>query len=911
MIPMRDPIEQFASANEDARKDARTALTAALNASRLFAGDQAASDAAIMAALNTLLTASQIFDQADEIRALLPKPDMNEDQFRDARVILSEALTTARDAAKIAALIRTPAPQNVPVVEQTSKTVSVLNTVDAGATKTRKVARIAEKSELDRARDALYSIPPDLPRDQWLRALMGAHAAGIPVDDVEQWSAGADSFNASDFRSVWKSIKPGGVGVGTLFAMAADHGRHNGDRPATSPKQATKRPAEPPRKPTPGMGPADVWNRAVEATNEHPYIVENRAAGVPLDALRVLPAGDPLRIAGEPMAGALVVPIRRADDSLSSLQFITLPEVSARFKAKGKPGKLNLPGATLEGWHTVGELVPGGVVHICEGIATAWACWQASSSLPRAAAVACCGWGRVRAVAAELRERDASARLVLVPDSGKEQDAEKIAREHGCAVATMPEGEASNFDANDYAQREGFDALEMLLERATEPAPPPRLLKPVSVSDVLTHPSPPPEFVWAGYLPRGTVSLLGAHGGTGKSTIALMLEVCAALGRPLFGIPTVQCKTLFVSLEDSAHIIRHRLAFICKAWAIDPAELDGKLQIVDGCENPELFGAESRGAGSTTATYAELRQLVDGVGLVVIDNASDAYGGDEIQRRQVRAFVRSLGALARLTDCAVLLLAHVDKNTSRARKPENSEGYSGSTAWHNSVRSRIFMTRAEDGTLSLEHQKSNFGSLCDPLTLTWPKGGLPQLVQAASAFSDRMEARAQDNHAAVVLRMIAEFEGREQYCSPAPQARNNVFAMLRSEPAFQVLKLRADDTRRIVNQCQRAKWIEPLVYRSHDRKDRQRWTLTPEGRAFAGVAAPTAPTCAHMPTSDDGAQGANGGAPTAPTYAGGVGESARANVSAERGYLSGAEPLTTDSTNLGVGAASEQGADHD
>lgn len=64
---------------------------------------------------------------------------------------------------------------------------------------------------------------------------------------------------------------------------------------------------EPPRKPAPGMSPAEVWARCEQATNEHPYIMGKRAAGVPLDGLRVLPAGDGLRIAGEPMAGALVV----------------------------------------------------------------------------------------------------------------------------------------------------------------------------------------------------------------------------------------------------------------------------------------------------------------------------------------------------------------------------------------------------------------------------------------------------------------------------------------------------------------------------------------------------------------------------------------------------------------------------
>jgi hypothetical protein len=51
----------------------------------------------------------------------------------------------------------------------------------------------------------------------------------------------------------------------------------------------------------------------------------------------------------------------------------------------------------------------------------------------------------------------------------------------------------------------------------------------------------------------------------------------------------------------------------------------------------------------------------------------------------------------------------VDKNTSRNKKADGGEGYSGSTAWHNSARSRLFMTRGDDGLLTLEHQKSNLG----------------------------------------------------------------------------------------------------------------------------------------------------------------------------------------------------------
>ncbi len=380
--------------------------------------------------------------------------------------------------------------------------------------------------------------------------------------------------------------------------------------------------------------------------------------------------------------------------------------------------------------------------------------------------------------------------------------------------------------------------------------------QPVDVAGVIANPSPPPRFVWEGYCPRGEVTLLGAHGGTGKSTIGEMLAVAVVTGRPLFGVPTERAAVVFASLEDGAHVVRHRLAHICRQWQIEPAELTG-LHIVDGTESPELFTAEGRSEGRTTAAYAELRALVNatGAGLAIVDNASDAYGGDEIQRRSVRAFVRSLAAIARDVDAACLLLAHVNKGTSRAGKAEGGEGYSGSTAWHNSVRSRLFMSRAADGSLLLEHQKANLGRKREPLTLHWPDGGLPDSADAPATrvLVQRAQARADDTAAAALLRLLAEFEGRGQYASPNLAARNNPHALLRSEPAFKALGLTRGDVQRLVNQCQRAGWIEVADYRTSDRKERERWAVTEQGRIFAGLTAPTAPTA---PTSDVSAEGA-------------------------------------------------------
>ncbi len=719
-------------------------------------------------------------------------------------------------------------------------------------------------NDTDRARDALFHIDAGCARDEWVRAGMSARSAGLSFDDFHGWSASAGNYaGEKDCRATWKSFDASGaVTAGTLFGMAFAQGwqdpskRTSKARPTplqAKPKQTPPKPA----KEAANSNAADVWDRCITATDCEPYLY--RKGGKP-DGLRVYPASAPLLIIlGQNVTGWLVVPCW-SGDKLMTLQFIP--------KEKGK--KLNLSGASFgDGFFPVGDIATAKKVYIVEGLSKGWATDKAD---PASAAACCFGAGRMATVAKTIHAQHPAAALVIVSDKGKEKEAAKIAADVVGQWVAMPDGKPDNYDANDYLQEYGVSALADLLARPQDPPKPEPLLKLVSVFDVLSNPSHPPAFIWDGYLPRGVVALLGAHGGTGKSTIALMLAVCAALGRALFGVATARCNVVFASFEDSTGIVRHRLAAICRACGINPADIEGRLHIVDGTANPELFTADNRGAGDTTTTYVELCKLVQSTnaGLVVIDNSSDSYGGDEINRRQVRAFMRSLTQVARLTDCAVLLLAHVDKATSRAGKAEGGEAYSGSTAWHNSARSRLFMSRGNDGLLTLAHQKSNFGRMREPLNLWWPDNGMPMLADdAPDAMGLTRQGRADDVAAAVLLRIVAEYEDRGQYCSPAITSRNNVFAVLKTDTEFKALKLRVDDTKRIVTQCQRAKWIEPMEYRSIDRKPHQRWTLTADGRRFAGL--PAAPTA---PTTGDGASinMAQGGAPTAPTSIGGVGE---------------------------------------
>ena len=109
-----------------------------------------------------------------------------------------------------------------------------------------------------RAREALFSIPADLPRDEWVRVGMAAQAAGLPFDDFNEWSAQGASYNAQACRAAWRSFKAGkGIGAGTLFVIAREHGWSEGVRLQPSPKPLA-RPIAAPAKPRAGMGATDT-----------------------------------------------------------------------------------------------------------------------------------------------------------------------------------------------------------------------------------------------------------------------------------------------------------------------------------------------------------------------------------------------------------------------------------------------------------------------------------------------------------------------------------------------------------------------------------------------------------------------------------------------------------------------------
>lgn len=396
----------------------------------------------------------------------------------------------------------------------------------------------------DQARDALHYVDPGTDRATWVTTLAAAKAAGLDFDDVHAWSSTAHNYRGErDVQTAWRSIDATGpVQAGTLFHQARAGGwKPQSSNTAVRSPQPMPFPRPTPKRQTsrPSVTAAGVWEAATPATDGHPYIQRKRGRA---DGLRVCSGG--LNIAGRDITGNLIVPVLSLSGELVSLQCIP---------AEGP--KLNLPGHKMTGIFVVGEIVPDGRAYVVEGIGQAWACWQATGH----AAVVAFGWGRVAAVTAELKTAYPGLSLVLVPDAGKESDAERIAKAQGAQWVAMPDGSPRNFDANDYAAEHGADALAVLLEpvQPVEPWP-----LSVAFADELGAFTPPDELV-QGLLTTDGASMIYGDSNSGKTF--LCIDLCCAISRGIewMGRKTEQSAILYLAAESPASV-RSRIQAYCE-----------------------------------------------------------------------------------------------------------------------------------------------------------------------------------------------------------------------------------------------------------------------------------------------------------------------------------------------------------
>src|SRR5215471_17905837 len=209
-----------------------------------------------------------------------------------------------------------------------------------------------------------------------------------------------------------------------------------------------------------------------------------------------------------------------------------------------------------------------------------------------------------------------------------------------------------------------------------------------SAGQLLAGVPEPTQWIVDGWISEGASVLLGAHGGTGKSLLALQLAACLAAGRRFLGLATHMQRVGFYSAEDPKARVQWRLHRMCNKLGIPALAIADQLYLVDQTRLPaELMGRDRHGAFGFAPMFAALESAIRdySIEVLIVDSASDAFGGNEIVRAEVRRYITEVQRMLPEYG-AVVHAVHVDK--AFARGSANGQGYSGSTAWHNSVRQR-------------------------------------------------------------------------------------------------------------------------------------------------------------------------------------------------------------------------------
>lgn len=197
---------------------------------------------------------------------------------------------------------------------------------------------------------------------------------------------------------------------------------------------------------------------------------------------------------------------------------------------------------------------------------------------------------------------------------------------------------------------------------------------------------PPRHWFIRDWLPPAP-TLLAGMGGIGKTTLLQTLATALAFGRNFIGEIEQAARVLVWTCEDDDAEVWRRQIPICAHFGLDIGDLADRLHIVPrtGLDNVMLDVA--MGNPVPTRVMQELQaQVLDlNIDVLVLDNLAHFFGGKESDRHQTTLFVNSIMGMVRDRPFAPILVGH----TARS---EGSE-YSGSAAWENACRVRLYLGR--------------------------------------------------------------------------------------------------------------------------------------------------------------------------------------------------------------------------
>lgn len=292
----------------------------------------------------------------------------------------------------------------------------------------------------------------------------------------------------------------------------------------------------------------------------------------------------------------------------------------------------------------------------------------------------------------------------------------------------------------------------------------------LDIAELSGKPIPKRNWHVEGWIPGNNVTLLYGDGGTGKSLLAMQLAVATAAERPWLGLPVRPGRVIYLTAEDDGGELHRRIADIASHEDLSLRNLARNLTVVSlVADDPALAVPRDADRIKPTSLWRELVETIDAFKpkLIILDTLADVFAANENGRSLARSFIAQLRAPAIAHDAAFVVLAHPSRAGLATPGLNAGAGSSGSTAWHNSVRSRLELARGDekknpDGR-TLTAKKANYSRAGATIPLRWENGVFEGKAEATTAESEAAAREAER----VFLELLDAYTAERRHVSAA------------------------------------------------------------------------------------------------------------------------------------------------
>jgi hypothetical protein len=219
------------------------------------------------------------------------------------------------------------------------------------------------------------------------------------------------------------------------------------------------------------------------------------------------------------------------------------------------------------------------------------------------------------------------------------------------------------------------------------------------------EPLPERDWIVPDWIPGEQATALYGPAGSNKTDFLLQLAIARAFGLPFLGRQIDQGTVFGLFCEDTLAELRRRIRRTCDRYGRRPCDLPpGQFRFASlvGVVNPEFVTFDAAGLVQFERPLLRFDRALEhsGASLALLDTGADFFGGNEVARRQVGAFMRTLEAISIRRKTAVVFTAHPS-----VRGLDNGVFDSGSTAWGGKTRSRLSLHDPAAGDEDAEDRK--------------------------------------------------------------------------------------------------------------------------------------------------------------------------------------------------------------